>query len=139
MSKFDFTNRAGHQLTGRIELPAGIPSAFAIFAHCFTCSKNAKAATQVARGLAERGVAVLRFDFTGLGNSEGDFANSDFSSNVDDLLDAAAALEQRFSAPSLLIGHSLGGAAVLMASAKIKSVRAIATIGAPAHPHMSNN
>ncbi|MGI9519189.1 MAG: alpha/beta hydrolase family protein, partial [Pirellulaceae bacterium] len=86
------------------------------------------------RGLAEQGIAVLRFDFTGLGNSEGDFANSDFSSNVNDLFDAAAALEEQYLAPSLLIGHSLGGAAALMAAAEIDSVRAVATIGAPSEP-----
>ncbi len=134
MSKFDFMNRNGHQLTGRIEFPSGVPRAFAIFAHCFTCSKNAKAATQVSRRLAERGIAVLRFDFTGLGNSDGDFANSDFSSNVNDLIDAAAALADQYSAPALLIGHSLGGAAALIASAELESVQAVATIGAPSEP-----
>ena len=134
MSKFNFTNRSGLELTGKIEFPAGDPWAFAIFAHCFTCSKNVKAATQVSRRLSERGIAVLRFDFTGLGNSEGDFANSDFSSNVNDLIDAAAALSEQHSAPALLIGHSLGGAAALMASAELESVRAVATIGAPCEP-----
>ena len=139
MKKFEFTNRDGHKLSGRLELPDGSPRSYAIFAHCFTCSKNVKAATQVSRRLAELGIAVLRFDFTGLGNSEGDFANSDFSSNVDDLVDAAAALKERMTSPSLLIGHSLGGAAVLMAAARIESVRAIATIGAPSEPeHVEN-
>ncbi|MDB4777855.1 bifunctional alpha/beta hydrolase/OsmC family protein [bacterium] len=139
MTKFDFTNRVGHKLTGRIELPTGTPKSFAIFAHCFTCSKNVKAATQIARELSQLGIAVLRFDFTGLGNSEGDFSNSDFSSNVNDLVDAAAALESHFSAPSLLIGHSLGGAAALMASAEISSVKAVATVGAPSEPaHVEN-
>jgi putative redox protein len=134
MSKFNFTNRNGLELTGKIEFPSGDPWAFAIFAHCFTCSKNVKAATQVSRRLSERGIAVLRFDFTGLGNSEGDFANSDFSSNVNDLIDAAAALSEQHSAPALLIGHSLGGAAALMASAELESVHAVATIGAPCEP-----
>ena len=134
MPQFDFTSRNGLTLTGRLELPAQPPVAYAIFAHCFTCSKNVKAATQVSRELARRGIAVLRFDFTGLGNSEGDFANSNFTSNVSDLLDAAQTLEDRYEAPSLLIGHSLGGAAVLMAASELSSVRAVATIGAPSEP-----
>ncbi len=134
MSRFDFTNRDGHNLTGRLELPQGRPKSYAIFAHCFTCSKNVKAATQVSRRLAEQEIGVLRFDFTGLGNSEGDFANADFSSNVNDLIDAASALREQDSAPSLLVGHSLGGAAALMAAAEIDSIRAVATIGAPGEP-----
>lgn len=134
MPKFDFTNRDGHQLAGRIELPKQSPRAFAIFAHCFTCSKNVKAASQIAQQLSQLGYAVLRFDFTGLGNSEGDFANSNFSSNVNDLIDAASALETQYSAPSILIGHSLGGAAALMASSQIGSIRAVATLGAPSEP-----
>lgn len=134
MPRFNFNNRNGQTLTGQLELPIGTPAGYAIFAHCFTCSKNVKAASQVSRGLAELGVAVLRFDFTGLGNSEGDFANSNFSSNVTDVLDAAAALRERHEAPSLLIGHSLGGAAVLMAAEDIESVRAVVTIGAPSEP-----
>lgn len=134
MPQFDFTNRHGQTLTGRLELPNSSPKAYAIFAHCFTCSKNAKAASQVSRELAKLGVAVLRFDFTGLGNSEGDFANSNFSSNVTDLLDAAAALQRRHEAPSMLIGHSLGGAAALLAAAEIESVHVVATIGAPSEP-----
>ncbi|MEM7456095.1 MAG: bifunctional alpha/beta hydrolase/OsmC family protein [Planctomycetota bacterium] len=139
MTKFDFTNRDGKQLSGRIELPAGRPEAFAIFAHCFTCSKNSKAATLVSRRLAGSGIAVLRFDFTGLGNSEGDFASTSFSSNVNDLIDAASALEQQCQAPSLLIGHSLGGTAVVMAAPSIKSSKAVVTIGAPGEPaHVEN-
>ena len=134
MPQFDFTNRSGQTLAGRLELPVGTPTAYAIFAHCFTCSKNVKAATQVSRGLAELGISVLRFDFTGLGNSEGDFANSSFSSNVTDLIDAAAALRMQYQAPSLLVGHSLGGAAVLMAASELEEVRAVATIGAPSEP-----
>ena len=124
----------GHTLTGRLERPPGPPRAYAVFAHCFTCSKNVAAATRIARELAGRGVAVLRFDFTGLGNSEGDFANTDFSSNVRDLEAAAAALADRHEAPALLIGHSLGGAAALLAAGRIDSVRAVATVGAPSEP-----
>ena len=134
MPQFDFVNRRGQTLTGRLELPVVGPRAFAVFAHCFTCSKNVKAATQVSRRLSELGVAVLRFDFTGLGNSEGDFANTNFSSNVADLIDASAALQQQHEAPSLLIGHSLGGAAALLAAVEIESVRAVVTIGAPSEP-----
>lgn len=134
MGQFNFENRRGEVLAGRLELPKSEPTAFAIFAHCFTCSKNVKAASQISRTLAQLGIAVLRFDFTGLGNSEGDFANTNFSSNVTDLVDAAQALANDFIAPTLLIGHSLGGAAALMAAGKINSVRAVATIGAPSEP-----
>ncbi len=129
-----FPNAAGQELAARLELPDGKPRAWALFAHCFTCSKNSHAATRVSRQLALRGLAVLRFDFTGLGNSDGDFANTNFSSNVDDLVSAAQALEQRFEAPALLVGHSLGGAAVIAAAGRLPSVRAIATIGAPSEP-----
>ena len=132
--RFDFQNIQGQTLTGRLEMPVANPRAFAIFAHCFTCSKNVKAATLISRKLADLGIAVLRFDFTGLGNSEGDFANTNFSSNVADLVAAAESLSQRQQAPSLLIGHSLGGAAVLLAAAEISSVKAVATIGAPGEP-----
>jgi putative redox protein len=134
MTRFDFVNRNGKTLSGQLELPSAKPIAYALFAHCFTCSKNVKAASQVSRRLAENGFAVLRFDFTGLGNSEGDFANSDFSSNVTDLADAADALRERQKPPSLLVGHSLGGAAALIAAGDIASVRAVATIGAPSEP-----
>ena len=139
MPRFDFENDAGHALTGNLEMPAGRPRAFAVFAHCFTCSKNARAASQIARGLADRGIAVLRFDFTGLGNSEGDFANTNFSSNVADLRAAAAALAGRHRPPALLVGHSLGGAAALIAAGQIDGVRAVATVGAPSEPaHVSH-
>lgn len=139
MSQFNFTNRHGQTLAGRMELPAQKPLGYAIFAHCFTCSKNARAASRISKELADHGIAVLRFDFTGLGNSEGDFANTNFSSNVDDLISAAAAMATKQMSASLLIGHSLGGAAALMAAGKIDSVRAVATIGAPSEPaHVSH-
>lgn len=115
--QFQFPNSRGETLSGRLELPTGSPRAYAIFAHCFTCSKNVHAASRISRALSQRGLAVLRFDFTGLGNSEGDFANTNFSSNVEDLVAAAQALQREHRAPSLLIGHSLGGAAVLAAAA----------------------
>lgn len=134
MPQFDFQNRHGQNLAGRLELPQATPKAIGIFAHCFTCSKNVKAATQLTRQLAKLGMGVLRFDFTGLGNSEGDFANSNFSSNVTDLVDAATALQKHHQAPSLLVGHSLGGAAALIAAEQIESVKAVATIGAPSEP-----
>ncbi|MFG0333653.1 MAG: alpha/beta fold hydrolase, partial [Maioricimonas sp. JB049] len=132
--RFQFPNAQEETLSGRLELPAGAPRAFAIFAHCFTCSMNAHAATRISRALSQQGLAVLRFDFTGLGNSEGDFANTNFSSNVEDLLAAAKALQQQYRAPSLLIGHSLGGAAVLAAARHMPHVAAVATIGAPSEP-----
>lgn len=131
--RFDFRNANGDLLTGRLEMPSRA-RAFAIFSHCFTCSKNVKAATKISRGLSAHGIAVLRFDFTGLGNSEGDFSNTHFSSNVSDLLAAAAALRDRHEAPQLLVGHSLGGTAALMVANKIPEVRAVATLGSPAEP-----
>ncbi|WP_299326916.1 bifunctional alpha/beta hydrolase/OsmC family protein [Parasphingopyxis sp.] len=130
--KFQFTGRDGQTLDGRLELPrGGAPTAIALFAHCFTCTKQSRAATQVSAALAERGIAGLRFDFTGLGGSEGEFANSGFASNVADLVAAADALRTHMAAPSLLIGHSLGGAAVLAAADHVAEVKAVATIGAP--------
>ncbi len=105
-----------------------------MFAHCFTCSKDLHAAVRISRELADRGVAVLRFDFTGLGESAGDFADTNFSSNVDDLIAAARFLDARRQPPSLLVGHSLGGAAVLQAAAQLESVRAVVTLGAPYDP-----
>ncbi len=132
--RMEFDNGRGETLAGSLELPLGERevSSYALFAHCFTCGKHAAAATRISRALAARGIAVLRFDFTGLGNSEGDFSNTNFSSNVDDLVAAARALEAEYAAPQLLIGHSLGGAAVLAAAAQLDSVRAVATIAAPA-------
>ena len=128
---FKFKNQQGHTLSGRLELPVGQPRSYAIFAHCFTCSKNIKAATTISRALTEKGIAVLRFDFTGIGNSEGDFANSNFSSDVQDLISAFHAIKDNFRAPELLIGHSLGGAAVLKAAEKLPDIKAVATLAAP--------
>jgi putative redox protein len=133
--RITFPGASGDQLAARIELPAsGRPRAWALFAHCFTCSKNFRAAVEITRALSRLGFAVVRFDFTGLGESEGDFADTNFSSNVDDLLAAGRFMEESYDAPALLVGHSLGGAAVLQAAAALPSVRAVATIGAPADP-----
>ncbi|WP_336985987.1 bifunctional alpha/beta hydrolase/OsmC family protein [Altererythrobacter aquiaggeris] len=130
--KFTFTGSGGHVLDGRLELPRyGSARAAALFAHCFTCGKQSRAATRIAAALAKQGIAVLRFDFTGLGNSEGDFANAGFVSNVEDLTAAAAAMRARGLAPSLLIGHSLGGAAVIAAASRIPESTAVVTLGAP--------
>ncbi|MGI9436625.1 MAG: bifunctional alpha/beta hydrolase/OsmC family protein [Geminicoccaceae bacterium] len=128
------TNRAGDKLAARLDLPVGEPKACALFAHCFTCSKDIFAASRISQGLAELGFAVLRFDFTGLGASEGDFANTNFSSNVDDLVAAADCLRDEMEAPKILIGHSLGGAAVLAAASHVPEAVAVATIGAPFDP-----
>ncbi|UCD78421.1 MAG: alpha/beta fold hydrolase [Desulfobacterales bacterium] len=135
----EFTNAAGQRLSARIDLPTEEkPRAYALFAHCFTCSKNIKAISHISRALTREGIAVLRFDFTGLGESEGDFADTNFSSNVDDLVMAADFMKENFEAPKVLIGHSLGGAAVLQAAAKIPSAVAVITIAAPADPvHVS--
>jgi uncharacterized OsmC-like protein/pimeloyl-ACP methyl ester carboxylesterase len=127
-----FRGTGGYELSARLDLPAGPVRAFALFAHCFTCTKDVLAARHIASDLATAGVGVLRFDFTGLGSSEGEFANTNFSSNVEDLVSAAAYLRDNFAAPTLLIGHSLGGAAVLAAAHDIPEARAIVTIGAPA-------
>ena len=129
-----FTGSRGDQLAARLDLPDGEPLAFALFAHCFTCSKDLAAATRLSRGLADRGFGVLRFDFTGLGSSEGEFANTDFSSNIQDLVLAADWLRANHSAPAILIGHSLGGAAVLAAASQVPEAVAVATIGAPFDP-----
>ncbi len=130
--KVTFTGADGDALAARLERPHGPVRAFALFAHCFSCSKDILAASRIARGLADQGFAVLRFDFTGLGQSEGDFANTNFSSNVADLVKAADYLRESHQAPTLLVGHSLGGAAVLAAAAQCPEVKAVATLGAPA-------
>lgn len=132
--RISFANDAGEQLSASLELPDTQARAFALFAHCFTCGKDNAAASRISRTLAAKGIAVLRFDFTGLGSSEGDFANSNFHSNVQDLLAAAEFLRTEFSAPQLLIGHSLGGTAVLAAAPQIAEATAIVTIGSPANP-----
>ena len=132
--RLEFENSNGELLAGLLELPERVDeiSSFALFAHCFTCGKDIAAASRISRALAAKGIAVLRFDFTGLGNSDGDFANTNFSSNIEDLVQAAKALEAQYRAPQILIGHSLGGAAVLGAAAKLDSIKAVVTIGAPA-------
>ncbi|MCF7222374.1 bifunctional alpha/beta hydrolase/OsmC family protein [Marilutibacter chinensis] len=133
--RFEFENAQGQALAGRLELPAGGDPdrwQYALFAHCFTCGKDIAAASRISRALAARGIAVLRFDFTGLGGSDGEFANTSFSSNVADLLAAAGALGREYRPPGLLIGHSLGGAAVLAAAHALPEVRALVTIAAPA-------
>ena len=132
--KVVFQNQSGHALSGILDLPAEAPVGYALFAHCFTCSKNLKAAGNIARALTDAGIAVLRFDFTGLGQSEGEFSDTNFSSNVGDLLAAVSYLDQEHKAPAILIGHSLGGTAVLQAAAKVKSAVAVATIGSPSQP-----
>lgn len=121
------------QLNGLLELPSGSPQAFVLFAHCFTCGKDIAAASRIARALVARGFGVLRFDFTGLGNSDGDFANTNFSSNVADLIAAANFMRQHYQAPSILVGHSLGGAAVLKAAPQLDEVKAVVTIAAPSN------
>jgi len=133
-NRFEFTNGEGLVLVGALEIPADEIRGTAVFAHCFTCGKDIVAASRIARGLAGRGIAVLRFDFTGLGNSDGDFANTHFSSNVADLVAAADALRERGLAPAILVGHSLGGAAVLAAAHRIPEIRGVVTIGAPSEP-----
>jgi len=131
--RFDFPNAQGQKLA-LLDRPAGEPRAYALFAHCFTCGKDIHAAKRVAEGLTALGIAVLRFDFTGLGSSEGEFANTSFSSNVADLVAAANELRRRARAPAILIGHSLGGTAVLAAAADVPEARAVVTIAAPCDP-----
>jgi alpha-beta hydrolase superfamily lysophospholipase len=132
--RFEFAGSDGQKLAGRLDLPAAAPRAFALFAHCFTCGKDIFAASRIAQALTEHGIAVLRFDFTGLGASEGEFANTNFSSNCRDLIAAADHLRDTHRAPALLIGHSLGGAAVLAAASDIAGVQAVVTIAAPSDP-----
>jgi uncharacterized OsmC-like protein/alpha-beta hydrolase superfamily lysophospholipase len=132
--RFNFRNAEGLELAALLDRPDAPPHAVALFAHCFTCGKHNRAARRIAEGLKLQGVAVLRFDFTGLGASEGEFANTTFSSNVDDLVAAADHLRQTLAAPAILIGHSLGGAAVLAAAHRIEEARAVVTINAPSDP-----
>ena len=129
-----FKNTNGDELTGFLDLPTTqIAHNYVLFAHCFTCNKNFLAVRNISRALTAKGFGVLRFDFTGLGESEGEFADSNFSGNVDDLLCAARFLETHYAAPTMLIGHSLGGAAVIFAASELAYVQAIATIGTPAN------
>ncbi len=132
--RLDFVNAKGEKLAALIDLPPGKPIAFALFAHCFTCGKDNLAAKRIAERLAMRGIGVLRFDFTGLGMSEGEFANTHFSSNVDDLVAAADHLRKSGRVPAILVGHSLGGAAVLAAAHRIPDARAVVSIAAPSDP-----
>jgi putative redox protein len=134
-SRVSFPNQEGQQLAALLDRPVDDePIAYALFAHCFTCSKDYKGVSRISRALARQGIAVLRFDFTGLGESEGAFEQTTFSSNVDDLVAAARYMESELASPALLIGHSLGGAAVLKAAGRIPSARAVATIAAPSSP-----
>ncbi len=140
MKKVEFTGALGETLAARLDEPEGTPKAYALFAHCFTCSKDVFAASIIAKALTKHGIAVLRFDFTGLGASEGDFANTNFTSNVKDLLKAADFMRAEFEAPQLIIGHSLGGAAVLVAAPDIPEIKAVVTLCAPADAaHVTNN
>jgi uncharacterized OsmC-like protein/fermentation-respiration switch protein FrsA (DUF1100 family) len=132
--RFQFIGEGGHQLAAALDMPEQEPLAYALFAHCFTCGKDVLAAKRIATALAAKGIAVLRFDFTGIGSSEGDFANSTFSSNVADLVRAANHLRETRKAPTLLIGHSLGGAAILASAGQIAEAKAVVTIAAPSDP-----
>lgn len=133
--KVIFTNRKGERLSGKLEFPVDQkPYTFAIFAHCFTCNKNLSAIHNISRALSLNGIGVLRFDFTGLGESEGEFEDTDFTSNVEDLVDAAAFLEEKYGAPELIIGHSFGGPAALVAASVISSIKAVVTINSPFEP-----
>jgi uncharacterized OsmC-like protein/alpha/beta superfamily hydrolase len=134
LHRITFPGALGDRLAARLDLPPGPAKAFALFAHCFTCSKDIFAASRIAAGLNDAGYGVLRFDFTGLGASEGEFANTSFTSNVGDLVAAADWLRANHQAPTMLVGHSLGGAAVLVAAGKVPEVKAVATIGAPFDP-----
>lgn len=140
MSKITFKNNNGETLAARLDEPEGEITSYALFAHCFTCTKDIFGASRLARGLKEKGVALLRFDFSGLGESEGDFANTNFSSNVDDLVAAANFMRAELQAPSMIIGHSLGGSAVLAAASQIPEAKAVVTIGSPSDvSHVAHN
>lgn len=138
--KIEFPGHSGESLAARLDLPDGEPRAYALFAHCFTCSKDIFAASRIAGELTQHGFGVLRFDFTGLGASEGEFANTNFSSNVQDLLQAIDYMREKYNAPAVIIGHSLGGAAVLAAAPHVPELNAVVTIGAPADAeHVAHN
>ncbi|MEO9483197.1 MAG: bifunctional alpha/beta hydrolase/OsmC family protein [Ekhidna sp.] len=138
--KVSFKNAEGHELSGRLDFPLiGRPRAFVLFAHCFTCSKNLKSVEHISQAFTKQEMAILRFDFTGLGQSKGDFADTNFSSNLSDLKDAYDFLDRNYEAPQIMVGHSLGGAAVLHVSGDLEKVKAVATIGAPSTPdHVSH-
>lgn len=135
VQRLEFPGPSGATLAARLDLPGGPVRAYALFAHCFTCSKDLRAVRRIAAELAREGIAVLRFDFTGLGSSEGEFASTNFSSNIADLRAAADFLRRHYAAPALLIGHSLGGAAMLAVAGSIPEARAVVTIGAPSDSH----
>jgi len=132
--RVDFAGPHG-KLAAKIDLPDGLPRAYGVFAHCFTCSKDVLAANRISQGLAAHGIAMLRFDFAGLGASAGDFGDTNFSSNVEDLIAAAGFLREKFAAPQLLVGHSMGGTAVLAAAHRIPESKAVVTIASPSDPH----
>ena len=132
MNKISFKGSGGDTLAARLDSPEGDPISYVLFAHCFTCSKDVFAASRIAKTLQTRGYAVVRFDFTGLGSSEGDFANTNFSSNVEDLVAAANFMRDEYQAPAILVGHSLGGSAVLAAASQIPEAKAVVTLGSPA-------
>ncbi|PCI42830.1 MAG: osmotically inducible protein OsmC [Proteobacteria bacterium] len=134
IEKLHFPNTHGELLSARLDVPDKPPQAYALLAHCFTCNKSLKAAGHIAKGLVDQGIAVFRFDFTGLGESEGDFSNTNFTSNVQDIFSAARFMEQQGYPPHILVGHSLGGTAVLKSAAFISSAKAVVTIGSPASP-----
>jgi putative redox protein len=140
LEKVTFKNKNGEELVGRLQLPSRQqPQAFAIFAHCFTCGKNLKVIREISSALTEIGIAVLRFDFTGLGQSGGEFENTNFSHDVEDLMEASKFLEENYKAPELIIGHSLGGTAALFAAKQLDNIKAIATIASPSQPsHVEN-
>ena len=133
-TRLSFQNAEGNELAARLESPEGKPAAYALFAHCFTCSKDLRVVRRISEALTSSGIAVLAFDFTGLGESEGDFKDTSFSTSLDDLVRAAKLLDQDYEAPQLLMGHSLGGAAALAVAEQLPSVKAVATIGAPCNP-----
>lgn len=137
--KITFQNQSGIELSGRLDLPKEETSKYAIFAHCFTCNKSLNAVRNITKELVKNGFGVLQFDFTGLGDSNGEFGDTNFSGNVQDIVSAANYLEENYESPKLLIGHSLGGAAVVFAAAQIESVTAFSTVGAPSNPeHVSH-